>query len=406
MANRKLTAAIALATTALAVGASEADAGSTRQFGGLWMGFSAGYAGTSASGSGPSDACLTTNRSSGEATGSAICETRAGRLYVAAQTATPYGDGLIFGSSEAYAGKDAPYSGSLSFGGISDFGYGYAMSVGQPPNSDKITTATSGRVGSGGATAAAGSSGSTNTSSQTETSSPVGTDAPGSASAASIAVSGDGLYASAAHGSVFNGSSSGESLAIGFGGLSDGDVSGSDGGVAAGIHLRYDHQTESNWLFGAELSITSPGGSGASGSDTSTFGLRTEDYTSPDLKINRAVSVDTTALASARLRLGYAMGDYLAYATGGLAYARYNATSTTTGSFDGVQASETATANGDAVGGVIGGGVSSFVADNATISVEGLYYRFGGDDVHFDNGASAGLDSAFSVMTTFSIRAN
>jgi hypothetical protein len=215
-----------------------------------------------------------------------------------------------------------------------------------------------------------------------------------------------GMSVTASYSSASLGDSSAEALAINFGGLPGGDISGSDGGLAAGIHLRYDFQGESNWVLGAELNLTAPNDSGASSSDTSTFGFTADAYPRTDLNINRAINVDTTALASARLRVGYAMSDYLAFVTGGLAYARYDVTSTTIGSFDGARASETATASGDSFGGVIGGGFSAFVADNATISVEGLYYTFGGDDVHFDNGMSAGLNDAFSLMTTFSIRAN
>jgi opacity protein-like surface antigen len=215
-----------------------------------------------------------------------------------------------------------------------------------------------------------------------------------------------GALAGASYQATSVGSSWSEALAIGFDGLKGGNLSGSDGGLSPEILLRLDHQTESNFLFGAEISLSIPGGNGSSGSDTATYGLSSEEYTSPDLNIRRSVTVDPTALASARLRLGYAIGDYLAYGTGGLAYARYTATSTTTGSFNGAQVSQSLDETDDAFGGVIGGGISTFVADNAVVSIEALYYLFDAE-TEFDGGygASASLDDAFSVMTTLSIRA-
>lgn len=412
MAQVKLTVT-ALAATAFVLGASDAEAGDrTRQWGGLWIGFGAGYAAAGASGTGASHGCLTSSSRSGKADANGECLQDGGSVSTSAGAVFDQENGSLvlgsnYGTADSETSQVAGESAATSLYENESTSLAIGGAAADPPG--RATAATSAEIGPRGAAAGAGAAISGTGSSYAETLQADNFRTPDTASASGIEIAGSAnrVAASASFASVAVGEASAEALAIGFSGLPGGDISGSAGGMAADIHMRYDYQGESSWLFGAELSLTAPdSSSGANGSDTSRFGLSADGYTAPDLKINRAVSLNTTAMATARLRLGYAMGDYLVYGSGGLAYARYDATSTTTGSFNGAQASETATASGDAFGGVIGGGASTFVADNATISVEGLYYRFGGDDARFDNGASAGLDSAFSVMTTFSIRAN
>lgn len=413
MATKTLAAAAALlASSAIATQAFAADAGSARNWGGLWMGFGAGYAGTSSSGRGPSRGCLASNISNSTVGSASGCEVNDEYLNT-------YG---VAGAVENGVGSTAEATvnvlrsesrvltsaGAVVIGGEQVIG-AVAFTRAGIPSSGSAATGGSAEIGDTGPKAVGGAAVSGSGTENVTTILTGGPSAAGKAEAFTIGTlnAATGAVASASYQAASVGSSWAEALAIGFDGIEGGDLSASDGGLSPEIHLRFDHQTESNWLFGAELSLSMPGGNGASGSDTATFGLSTEDYTSPDLSIRRSVTVDTTALASARLRLGYAMGDYMAYGTGGVAYARYTATSTTTGSFDGAQVSQSLDETDDAFGGVIGGGVSTFVADNATVSVEGLYYmfdsetRFGGG-----NGGSASLDNAFSVMTTFSIRAN
>lgn len=195
---------------------------------------------------------------------------------------------------------------------------------------------------------------------------------------------------------------SAEALAIGLSGLPT-NISGSEGGMAPNFNARYDHQTESNWVFGAELDLiatTNSGGALSSGTVV--------EISQNSVEVDRNVDVDTNLLASARLRFGYAMGDFLIYGTGGAAYTNLDATLTESGAFDGLSASRSQSESVNAFGGVIGGGVSAFVSDNAAVSLEGLYYRFN-ETIDFDNeggDASVTLDDAFSVMMKFSIRTN
>lgn len=124
--------------------------------------------------------------------------------------------------------------------------------------------------------------------------------------------------------------------------------------------------------------------------------------------VGRSIEMDGSALASARLRLGYAMGDYMIYGTGGAAYTHFDATYRQEVALGGTSQSRSQSTSVDAVGGVIGGGVAVFVSDNAAVSLEGSYYMFDKtvDLGNGDNDASINLDDSFSVMMKFSIRAN
>ncbi|WP_395661760.1 outer membrane protein [Aestuariivirga sp.] len=225
----------------------------------------------------------------------------------------------------------------------------------------------------------------------------------------SLTNSSTGVYGGASYASAEVDSAKAEALAIALGGLPQiGEFSATGGGITPEIHLRLDHQTESNWIFGAEVNFSM-----AEGGEGSSAELVIDPYDAggagPDtVTIVRGFDTETNALFSARLRLGYAMGDYMVYGTGGLAYADFSATLTTTGTYLGAEASESRTESGEAFGGVIGGGVSTFVADNATVSLEALYYNFD-DEIDFDGtneGMSVTLDDAFSLMAKFSIRTN
>jgi len=173
--------------------------------------------------------------------------------------------------------------------------------------------------------------------------------------------------------------------------------------MAANLHMRFDHQAESNWVFGAELDLTA-----TAGSDGRLSSATDIDSLGSSVEVDRAFDVDTNMLASARLRLGYAMDDFLIFGTGGVAYTNVDATLTEAFAFNGLSASRSQSKSANAFGGVIGGGISRFVTDDAVVSLEGLYYRFD-KTTDFDNAgenASVTLDDAFSVMMKFSIRTN
>lgn len=401
---------VLLTCSALMPHAMAAGESRTRNWGGLWLGFGAGYAGTNASGNGSSRGCMSSSDSAGMARSTSLCVVNDDYITTVASADASENGVNLFAETSAFAQRSESLAGAssatASVEGFQVIGAASASAV--ITSSGNVTAAGSASTGATGLNAGAAVAGSGSGTEDVALLVSGNPPATGKADAVSIGTLNTvtGALAGASYQATSVGSSWSEALAIGFDGLKGGNLSGSDGGLSPEILLRLDHQTESNFLFGAEISLSIPGGNDSGGSDTSTYGLSSEEYTSPDLNIRRSVTVDTTALASARLRLGYAIGDYLAYGTGGLAYARYTATSTTTGSFNGAQVSQSLDETDDAFGGVIGGGISTFVADNAVVSIEALYYLFDAE-TEFDGGygASASLDDAFSVMTTLSIRA-
>ncbi|MEL6979153.1 MAG: outer membrane beta-barrel protein [Pseudomonadota bacterium] len=132
-------------------------------------------------------------------------------------------------------------------------------------------------------------------------------------------------------------------------------------GFLAGGQLGYLHQYRNNVVIGAEIDGSlvwaddSVGATIPTGQTVVTGDLEGElDY-----------------LASARLRLGYAIGNVLPYATGGIGFSGWD--------FNGEDVM--------AFGGVAGGGVEALVAENFVVGAEGLYYFFDkSDDLDGDLG--------------------
>lgn len=418
MNPKVLFAATALTGVVVSIGSAlAADAGTTpRNWGGLWIGFGAGYAGSGNTASGgPTDVCLTS--SSAQAGGRAntpVCALDSDSVAAVTNVGAQTSGGLAgAGSADVALVPDAQsvstgYATTVDAGGTETAA---AAGVGQaiPPSQTRATS--SGSVGNGVQSAGAsgfadGTSAISNSGSATS-----GTGAPvnGYASVHGISFtdSRTGTYGAASATQASFGGASAQALAIGLGGMQQfQNFSDTGGDFTPEIHIRYDHQTESSFVIGAELDLSMAGGGSASEKQViNPFDVQRNGL--DVITLSHGFQSDVTALATARLRLGYAVGDYMVYGTGGLAYANYEATSSTTGEFGGLRASTSQSMNGNAFGGVVGGGVSTFVADNATVSLEGLYYKFN-DQLNFDDSSemSVGLDDAFSVMMKFSIRAN
>lgn len=137
-------------------------------------------------------------------------------------------------------------------------------------------------------------------------------------------------------------------------GLTSGDIdsAGLTGSIHAGYSILWD-----NILLGVEFDITRSGLDGHR-----RFPGATE------------ITSDINWLSSSRLRLGYATGDYLFYATGGLAYGRQE-----------LQFSSPAIdiSNDDALFGyAVGGGIEMKLSDSLSARVEAIHYGFG--DQTFD----------------------
>lgn len=412
-----MTVSALIGAVAVAGQAPAADVGGTasRQWGGFWLGFGAGYAGSSSSSeSKSSEVCLTSAR--GAITSASCGAAEGGGLGLETGVFVIPGNGNdAEARNQGIADLTQIGTGNESLAVVADsnsvteLAEGEAIAVAEPPGSAETTT--SAEVGGGfqGSQAIAIANGN-NPSIDTKTpKSSTGTvDALASASGFTVANSASGLYGGASYSSASSGNISSEALAIAIGGLSPADLSDNEGGLSPNIHVYFDHQTESNWVIGAGVDLNFTGASGASTSSLTTLATSFGAGADQHVGVERGYALDTNLIASARLRLGYAMGNVMLYGTGGVAYADFDATVTTAGSYMGKSASVSDTVSGNAFGAVIGGGVSTFVAENAVVSLEGLYYKFDGDvdfnDVHED--ATVTLEDAFSVMMKFSIRTN
>ena len=151
----------------------------------------------------------------------------------------------------------------------------------------------------------------------------------------------------------------------------------SNGKGIFGVQLGYNWQFPSNWVLGVEgdFDWTSLGQTNAA--PLTFLGL-------PFGIANTQVSDRTHWLASLRGRVGYAMGQFLPYATAGVAWSKRD--------FDGfVQANSAApgftepfSANSTSTGWVAGGGIEYMLLPNLLLRAEYLHYGF-------DNGKTIGI---------------
>lgn len=130
-------------------------------------------------------------------------------------------------------------------------------------------------------------------------------------------------------------------------------------GAVGGAQVGFQNQFANNIVVGAEIN------GAATGLQNDTF---SPDPFAPNTIFQR-FETEVDWLASARLRVGYAIGDVLPFVTGGVAAARWEHRI-----FDSV--AENFSTEQTTVGGVAGGGVEMMWADNWILGVEGLYYFF------------------------------
>ena len=84
-------------------------------------------------------------------------------------------------------------------------------------------------------------------------------------------------------------------------------------------------------------------------------------------------------LASARGRLGWGLGNWLFYGTGGIAFVDTDNNFVVASADDGPFSFS---GGNNETGFVVGGGIEYKVAPQLSLGVEGLFYDFGSDDAH------------------------
>lgn len=160
-----------------------------------------------------------------------------------------------------------------------------------------------------------------------------------------------GIHAGAGHTSV-------DAINNGFGRFDKFDV---DGAVLGG-HVGYNHQW-GNWVAGVE----------ADASWSAMSGRQAVTYLDP--RITGTVGLDADWMATARVRLGYAAGNALLFATAGYTIAEMTATTSAQGL--GLRFSRSTSDTFD--GFVIGAGLDYRVSHALSARFEGLLHRFTDD---------------------------
>ena len=147
------------------------------------------------------------------------------------------------------------------------------------------------------------------------------------------------------------------------------DTKGVIGGGQIGYNFQYVH-----WVFGAEADFD---WTNADGSDT-----RNSMLLVPFLPVSATASTSLDWLGTVRGRIGYASGDLLVYATGGLAYGKVKESFSYTAS---VLAFPFFSANGGGsdtqTGWTVGGGAELALDKSWSIKGEYLFYDLGSQNV-------------------------
>ena len=160
------------------------------------------------------------------------------------------------------------------------------------------------------------------------------------------------------------------------------------GSILTGLQAGYNYQLPSRFLIGAEVDASFPGYPTLSGISTGNIA----NFTSPTLG-PESYSDNLLESGTARLRLGYAPGDWLFYVTGGFAWAK-DQLSLAQGS-TGVTSSPTAWR----LGWSVGAGVEVPIMPNWTARAEYLFTDYGRISTNFGNGLqSTTSDLALSEL--------
>ena len=155
-------------------------------------------------------------------------------------------------------------------------------------------------------------------------------------------------------------------------------------GAIVGGGLGYNVQQESV-VFGLEADISFLTG------HTSEF-VNTGDYVSAGN--NWAAESEISALGTLRGRIGYAVGESLFYATGGLAYGRVHNSSSWPFYSDTTYDTDKKSWE---VGWVLGGGVETAISESWTLRAEGLYVDLGGSKNEDSHGFKYGFGNTAAI---------
>lgn len=162
-----------------------------------------------------------------------------------------------------------------------------------------------------------------------------------------------------------------------------------------GGHIGADHQFDNNVVVGGLLDFTYIPNSGRSQYGADTVGVD-QDFA------EQSSTASLKALGTARIRLGLASGDFLAYATGGIGAGRFKAEIDKALITSILEIESLNSGSKTLVAPVVGGGISRMFGDTAAVSLEGLYYFFD-DGISFSD-SNVTVDSVLSIKGKISFK--
>jgi outer membrane immunogenic protein len=153
--------------------------------------------------------------------------------------------------------------------------------------------------------------------------------------------------------------------------------------------IGYSHRFDSGMVFGVEGDV----GLGGSAEGNFVHGL---DGVNPD----HSAKVDVVFNGSTRLRAGYAVGDWLPFVTAGVAYAKYNVT-TSNPTF----VSDNRFGDGNLFGWTVGTGLNYAIANGVILGLEYRYTDYGSDTHLYYADTDGDLWSQDLELTQHEVRA-
>jgi outer membrane immunogenic protein len=145
------------------------------------------------------------------------------------------------------------------------------------------------------------------------------------------------------------------------------------------VHVGYNHRFDGGFVLGAETDLDF-----GQKFDGNFFYGENFGRTEVDAIDNESFGeVKLSLSGSARVRAGYAVDRWLPFVTGGVAFAKYEATISRAG-----EPEYPRSGDGNLVGWTLGGGVNYALTDHVILGAEYRYSDFGSDEVGLRNPAN------------------
>ena len=145
--------------------------------------------------------------------------------------------------------------------------------------------------------------------------------------------------------------------------------------IIGGGLVGFNKEFHGGFVLGGEMDL----GFGGSSDAHFVYGENLGMNSNPDIQVG---NIDLGLTGSARMRAGFAVDHFMPFVTGGVAYAKYDASIVDAGNPDLPRSG-----SGNFIGWTFGGGLNYAVTDNLIIGAEYRFTNFGSQDVGMSNPA-------------------